>query len=109
MGAIKIISESLGIFSSSASNVLYSPKRIVKLLVKQKVAKYFILKKYLPTQKIIQKLDNEDLEVQYSITDFKEIEELLIKWLPHVKVLEPLALNEMVREVLLGKLEGTDF
>ncbi len=83
-------------------------KRTVKLLVKQKVAKYFILKKYLPTQKIIQKLDNGDLEVQYSITDFKEIEELLIKWLPNVKVLEPLALNEMVREVLFKKLEGTN-
>ena len=83
-------------------------KSVVRLLVKQKVAKYFILKKYLPTQKITKRFENGDLEVEYSITSYREVEELIIKWLPNVKVLEPLALNEMVREVLLKKLEGTD-
>jgi len=83
-------------------------KSVARLLVKQKVTKYFILKKYLPTQKITKRLENGDLEVEYSITSYREVEELIIKWLPHIKVLEPLALNEMVREVLLKKLEGTN-
>lgn len=84
-------------------------KSIVRLFVKQKVAKYFILKKYLPTQTIVKRYESGDLEVEYYITSYREVEELIIKWLPHIKVLEPLALNEMVREVLLKKLEGTEF
>jgi len=83
-------------------------EKVVRLHINSHIAKYFKLKKYLPTQKILKEFDNGDLELEYRVTDFKEIEELIIKWLPNVKVLEPLALNEMVREVLLKKLEGTN-
>jgi len=81
-------------------------KTVVKLYVYQEVAKYFILKKYLPTQKIAEKFDNGDIEIHYHITNIKELEELVIKWLPNIRIIEPKALADMVREVLLNKLNG---
>jgi len=80
----------------------------VKLHINYSIAKYFRLKKYLPSQTISQEHENGDLEVCYKISDFKEVEELIIKWLPSIKVLEPLELNDKIREVLLKKLEGTE-
>jgi len=82
--------------------------KIIRVHIASCIAKYFRLKPYLPTQKLLKEFENGDLEIEYRISDFKEIEELIIKWLPNIKVLEPLALNEMIREVLLKKLEGTE-
>jgi len=83
-------------------------ERVIKIHINSWVSKYFLLKKYLPSQKITKIFDNGDLEVEYTISDFKEVEELIIKWLPNIHVIEPLELNQMVREVLLKKLEGTE-
>jgi len=41
-----------------------------------------MLKKYLPSQEVVAYFDNGDIEVQYTISNYKELEELTIKWLP---------------------------
>jgi len=84
------------------------PQQRVRFYVQASIAKYFLLKKYLPSQTITKEYNDGALEVAYHINDFKELEELIIKWLPHLKVLEPEALNQHIKGVLWGKLEGTD-
>jgi len=83
------------------------PQQRVRLHIQAHVAKYFLLKKYLPSQTITKEYENGELEVEYRVNDFKEVEELIIKWLPHLKVLEPVALNQQIKKVLLEKLKGT--
>jgi len=80
--------------------------KIVRVHISSCIAKYFRLKSYLPTQKILKEFENGDLEIEYRISDFREVEELIIKWLPNIEVVEPLELNEIIREALLKKLEG---
>lgn len=70
----------------------------IKLLVKYKVAHYFLLKKYLSSQKIVQKYDNGDIQVTYQVSNFKEIEELIIKWLPKIEIIEPLTLKTYLKK-----------
>jgi len=76
----------------------------IKLLVKHRVAHYFLLKKYLPSQKIIQKYDNGDIIVTYQVSNFKEIEELIIKWIPKIEILEPKELQVFIKSELLFRL-----
>ena len=40
----------------------------------------------------------------YTVTRFQEIEELIIKWLPGVRVLEPQSLKTYLKKVLLHKM-----
>ena len=78
----------------------------VKLRVAQKISKYFMMKKYLPSQEIVQTFENGDIEVNFQVHNLKEIEDLVIKWLPHIKVIAPRHLNKMLQKVLKKKMEG---
>ena len=76
----------------------------VKLLVKKKVSKYFLLKKYLPSQELIQKFENGDIEVRFTVHGLIEIEELVMRWLPHVQIIEPAHLKKKIEKVLKAKI-----
>ncbi len=79
---------------------------VVKLRVAQKNRKYFMLKKYLPSQEIKQTFENGDIEVHYRVTNLREIEELVIKWLPHVSIIAPKDLNKMIKRVIKKKMQS---
>ncbi len=83
-----------------------SSEIIVKLRVSKDIRKYFQLKKYLPSQKIIQTFQNGDIEVQYKIHNLKEIEDIIIKWLPKIQILSPESLKTMIKRSLKKKLKG---
>lgn len=80
----------------------------VRLRVNRKVRKYFQFKKYLPSQRIVHTFEDGDLEIHYSVSNIKEIEELFIKWLPHVSVIAPRGLKKMVKRTLKKKLSGLE-
>jgi len=85
----------------------YNSKNIIiKIKVHKKLAKYFKLKQYLPSQNIIRTLDNKEIEVEYRVSSLREIEGLIIKWLPDITIIEPQELKNKVREKLLYKLDG---
>jgi predicted DNA-binding transcriptional regulator YafY len=87
----------------------YGGKAIdVTLLVKQRVSKYFLLKAFLPSQNVRRKHQNGDLEVGYRVHDLREIEELVVKWLPHIRVIEPKALKKRVTSELKRKLRAME-
>ncbi len=59
-------------------------------------AKFFKLKKYLPSQNIEKENDNASLLVSFQVSQEREMEELIKKWIPYVKVIEPLSLKEKI-------------
>jgi predicted DNA-binding transcriptional regulator YafY len=61
---------------------------------------YFESKKYLKSQEILEKKDDGNLLIKYKITQEMEIEELIKKWIPYVKVVEPLSLKEKIESEL---------
>jgi predicted DNA-binding transcriptional regulator YafY len=78
----------------------------VKLRVAVSIRRFFMKKKYLPSQKIVHTFDNGDIEVHYTITNPREIEELIIKWLPKVEILSPHNLQKMIKRTLKKKLNA---
>ncbi len=81
-------------------------KQIVKIRVKKKIRRFFTLKKYLPSQEVINTFENGDIEVHYQVTGFFEIKDLLIRWLPQVEILEPISYKRMIKRDLKHKLTG---
>jgi predicted DNA-binding transcriptional regulator YafY len=65
---------------------------------------YFESKKYLKSQEILEKKENGNLLIKYKITQEMEIEELIKKWIPFVKVIEPLSLKEKIKSDLRSYL-----
>ncbi len=74
----------------------------VRVVVDKEVARFFRVKKFLSSQKIVE--DRGDLIVSYEITNDEEILFLAKRWLPHMRIIEPLTLQkkleEMVKEFL---------
>jgi predicted DNA-binding transcriptional regulator YafY len=79
---------------------------VVRLRAEVSIRRYFLKKKYLPSQKIIHTFDNGDIEVHYTITNPREIEELIIKWLPRIHIIAPRNLQKMIKRTLEAKMRG---
>ncbi len=69
-------------------------------------AHFFELKKFLPSQTIEETLSNGNLIISYKVTQELEIEDIIKKWLPYVKVLEPISLDEKIRVDIQRYLEA---
>ena len=72
----------------------------VVLEVDKSKAFYFESKEYLKSQEILKKKDDGNLLIKYKITQEMEIEELIKRWIPYVKVVEPLSLKEKIESEL---------
>jgi len=69
----------------------------IKVEVLKQKAQFFKAKKFMPSQNIIETKDNGNLIVTFQVTQELEIEELIKRWLPYLKVLEPLTLDEKIK------------
>ena len=78
----------------------------VKLEVDSSKAFYFKSKKYLKSQKILETKENGNLIISYRVTQERELDDLIKRWLPNIKVLEPLSLKEKIRKDLEQYLEN---
>ena len=84
---------------------IYKPnykEHLVEIVLEVSHAKAFFFKskQYLKSQKIIEIKENGDLVVQYFVTQEMEVEELIKRWIPYVKVTEPLSLKLKIEEEL---------
>ena len=70
---------------------------VVKVEVDKSKAHFFEDKKFLPSQIIEKKLDNGNLQISYIVTQEMEAEELIKKWIPFMRVMEPIRLDEKIR------------
>jgi len=67
----------------------------VRLQVDNSMARFFKVKKYLKSQRIIEETE-EYLIVELSTNDDMEIIPLVQRWLPHIKVIEPKYLHDKI-------------
>lgn len=79
---------------------------LVRLRAEVSIRRYFMKKKYLPSQEIVHTFENGDIEVQYRISNPREIEELIIKWLPKIHIIAPRNLQKMIKRSLEKKISG---
>jgi predicted DNA-binding transcriptional regulator YafY len=77
---------------------------VVKLRVYKKVRRFFIFKKFLPSQEVVHTFDNGDIEVHYTVSSLNELEELVVKWLPNIKIIAPQSFKKMLKRTLKQKL-----
>jgi predicted DNA-binding transcriptional regulator YafY len=77
----------------------------VILEINFKKAYFFKSKNYLKSQKIIETKNNGNLIVKYRVTQELEIEELIKRWLPYIKVISPISLKDKIENELKGYLE----
>jgi predicted DNA-binding transcriptional regulator YafY len=71
--------------------------------VDKEVARYFKVKKFLPSQKILE--NNEKLKISYVINNDEEILMLAKRWLPHMKIISPSYLQEKLKSLIKEFLE----
>jgi len=69
-------------------------------------ARFFKAKKFLPSQKIVEEKEEGALILSFKVTQEMEIEELLKKWLPFMRVIEPISLQEKIKNELIEYLKG---
>lgn len=77
--------------------------KIIQIRISKKVRRFFILKKYLPSQEIAKTYDNGDILVSYTVTNYHEVEDLIIKWLPNIEIISPPKLKKMIKRTLKQK------
>jgi predicted DNA-binding transcriptional regulator YafY len=77
-------------------NVWFSEKRDKRILVKvsKDIARFFKQKKYLPMQEITKENKDGSLLVQAKVCQYMEAIPAILRWLPHVQVLEPKEVKE---------------
>lgn len=76
----------------------------VVLEVDQSKARFFKAKKLLPSQQIVEELGNGNLRLRYTVSRELEVDELVKKWLPHIRVISPLSLKESIAQQLTAYL-----
>lgn len=61
-------------------------------------SRFFEKKKFLPSQKIVEKKKDGNLILSFTVTQELEIEELIKSWIPNIKVISPISLKEKVKD-----------
>jgi predicted DNA-binding transcriptional regulator YafY len=83
----------------------YTPQfknHLIKIVLKveKPKAKFFKLKKHLPSQKVLEELADGSLLISFEVTQELEVESLIKSWIPHIRVIEPQSLKEKIEEDL---------
>ena len=78
----------------------------VILEVDSSKSEFFKAKKHLSTQETIETKENGNLLIKFTVTQESELEELVKKWIPHIKVIEPLSLKDQINSTLLEYLNN---
>ena len=69
---------------------------------------YFESKKYLKSQEILEKKENGNLIIKYKVTKEMEMEELIKRWIPFMKVIEPISLKDKIDNDLRSYLNTSE-
>jgi len=79
----------------------------VRLKINSKVAHYFKLKQYLPSQTILEEKSDGSLIVEYGVTHIEEIDNLVKSWFPDIQIVEPKEYKEAFEAELKSYLTPT--
>ena len=83
----------------------YTPefrKHLIDVVVEvdDKKARFFKAKNFLPSQKIIETKQDGSLVLSFKVTQEMEMEELVKKWIPHIKIIHPISLKQKIEDDL---------
>jgi len=78
----------------------------VKLRANKSIRRYFLLKDYLPSQKVTKTYKNGDILVEYQITNLRELEDIIIKWLPRIEIISPQRFKKHIKKTLSVKMNS---
>lgn len=84
-------------------------KHLVDVLLEIDSSKaiFFKMKKHLKSEDIIETKENGNLLVKYRVTQTREVEEIIMKWIPFIKVIEPKELKDSIDNRLRNYLNST--
>ena len=88
----------------------YSPNfksKLIEVLLEVDASKahFFKAKSFLKSQKIVETKPNGNLIVSYQVTQIMEMDELIKKWLPYLKVVTPVSLKQKIEDDIRLYLE----
>ena len=72
----------------------------VRLKVSANVAPYFKAATYLPEQKIVRTEKDGGILLETRVSHFMEVQPMILKWMPHIRVLKPQELRKDIEEVV---------
>jgi len=77
-------------------------KHLVTVTVRIDPAKahFFKVKNFLSSQRIVEENEDGSLILQYTVTQEREVEDLIMRWLPHMQVIKPLSLKKHIIETI---------
>jgi predicted DNA-binding transcriptional regulator YafY len=77
-------------------------KHLIEVVVEvsTKKAKFFKAKKHLASQKELKTKEDGTLVLSFTVTQEMEMDDLVKKWIPHMKVVSPLSLKEKIESDL---------
>ena len=85
----------------NAINAWFKPEQepiLVQLFLHERISRYFRRKPVSKTQRIIKEYDNGSLDIELTVTDLMEIIPTIQKFIPHIKVLEPIELKNEIQK-----------
>ena len=77
----------------------------VELYLDKRVAKYFIRKPINQTQRVIQTYEDESCDIEVMITDFMEIIPIIQSFIPHIGVISPDELGDIIKNNVEGYIK----
>ncbi|NOX15158.1 MAG: WYL domain-containing protein, partial [Epsilonproteobacteria bacterium] len=94
-----------------AINAYFKPELTpirIELFLDKDVSKYFKRKPISKTQRIIKKYEDNSCAIELSVTDFMEIIPTIQRFLPHIGVIEPQELKEIIKKNLQTYMKNFD-
>lgn len=100
--------ENLKIILDESTSIWSDAKRDIKavLLISPDVAQYFKKKSYFPLQKILGKKKDGSLEIESTLSHPREAIDVVLKWLPHIKVVRPKSIRDEVKSLVEEYIRG---
>ncbi|MCT7606881.1 MULTISPECIES: WYL domain-containing protein [Aliarcobacter] len=89
-------------FQTLFSSYKEKPYEVV-LKINSSVKRFFLQKKFLPSQKIVE--NKKDLILSFEITNDMEILPLVKKWLPNIEIISPVSIKGKFNKELLDYLK----
>lgn len=71
----------------------------VVIQIPKNQSKYFLLKKFYPTQEIIATNDDGSIDISFKVINLAEIFTLIKQWIPTVRILRPRKLVKIIEKM----------
>lgn len=71
---------------------------VITLYADKEVSRYFLRKPLNQTQRVLKQYDDKSIDLEIVVTNLMEIIPTIQRYIPHVKVIEPLELKEAIKK-----------